>query len=57
MKEDVELKSDRITIELNNKTNGKYSDNEIYWCIVGNNSNDELCYLDKDGTWCGHQKL
>ena len=49
LKEDVELKSDRITIELNNKTNGEYSDNEIYWCIVGNNSSDELCYLDKDG--------
>lgn len=49
LKEDVELKSDRITIQLNNKTNGKYSDEEIYWCIVGNNSNDELCYLDKDG--------
>ncbi len=49
LKSNVTLKEDRIAIELNNKTNGKYSDNEIYWCIVGNNSNDQLCYLDKDG--------
>ena len=49
LKSNVTLKEDRIAIELNNKTNGKYSDNEIYWCIVGKNSNDQLCYLDKDG--------
>ncbi len=49
LKSNVPLKEDRIAIEMNNKTNGKYSDNEIYWCIVGNNSNDQLCYLDKDG--------
>lgn len=49
LKSNVPLKEDRIAIELNNKTNGKYSDSEIYWCIVGNNANDQLCYLDKDG--------
>lgn len=49
LKSDVLIKEDRIAIELNNKTNGKYSDDEIYWCIVGNNENDQLCYLDKDG--------
>lgn len=49
LKNNVPLKDDKITIELNNKTNGKYSDSEIYWCIVGNNANDQLCYLDKDG--------
>ena len=49
LKSNVPLKDDRIVIELNNKTNGKYSDSEIYWCIVGNNSNNQLCYLDKDG--------
>ena len=49
LKSNVPLKEDRIAIELNNKTNGKYGDNEIYWCIVGNNANDQLCYLDKDG--------
>ena len=49
LKEDVPMKDDRIAIELNNKTNGKYSDDQIYWCIIGNNSNDQLCYMDKDG--------
>ena len=46
---DVPMKEDKIVIELNNKTNGQYRDDQIYWCIVGNNSNNELCYLDKDG--------
>ena len=49
LKENVPLRDDRIAIELNNKTNGKYSDSEIYWCIVGNNENNQLCYMDKDG--------
>ena len=49
LKENVPLRDDRIAIELNNKTNGKYSDSEIYWCIVGNNANNQLCYMDKDG--------
>ena len=49
LKDNVQLKNDRIAIELNNKTNGKYSDDQIYWCIIGNDSNDRLCYLDKDG--------
>ena len=49
LKKNVPLRDDRIAIELNNKTNGKYSDSEIYWCIVGNNANNQLCYMDKDG--------
>ena len=49
LKENVPLRDDRIAIELNNKTNGKYSDSEIYWCILGNNENNQLCYMDKDG--------
>ena len=49
LKKNVPLKDDRIAIELNNKTNGKYSDSEIYWCILGNNANNQLCYMDKDG--------
>ena len=49
LKDNVQLKNDKIAIELNNKTNGKYSDNEIYWCIVGKNANNQLCYLDKNG--------
>ncbi len=43
------MKNDRIAIELNNKTNGKYSDDQIYWCILGNNSDNKLCYMDKYG--------
>ena len=49
LKKNVPLRDDRIAIELNNKTNGKYSDSEIYWCILGNNANNQLCYMDKDG--------
>ena len=49
LKKNVPLRDDRIAIELNNKTNGKYSDSEIYWCILGNNENNQLCYMDKDG--------
>ncbi|MBS7182992.1 MAG: Ig-like domain-containing protein [Eubacterium sp.] len=49
LKSNVPLKSNKITMELNNKTNGKYSDEQIYWCIIGNNENNQLCYLDKDG--------
>ena len=49
LKKNVPLRDDRIAIELNNKTNEKYSDSEIYWCILGNNENNQLCYMDKDG--------
>ena len=46
LKKNVPLRDDRIAIELNNKTNGKYSDSEIYWCILGNNENNQLCYME-----------
>ena len=49
LKKHVPMKNDRIAIELNNKTNGKYSDDQIYWCILGNNSDNKLCYMDKNG--------
>ncbi len=49
LQSDVPIKEDKISIQLNNKTNGKYKDSEIYWLIVGNNENDQLCYLDKNG--------
>lgn len=42
-------RSDRMYLKLNNKTNGKYSNNQVYWCILGYNSNNELCYVDKNG--------
>lgn len=42
-------RSDRMYFKMNNKTNGKYSDNQIYWCILGYNSSNQLCYVDKNG--------
>ncbi len=41
--------NDRMYFLMNNDTNGAYSDNEIFWCILGYNENMQLCYLDKDG--------
>ena len=45
----LEARSDRMYLKLNNKTNGKYPNNQVYWCILGYNSNNELCYVDKNG--------
>lgn len=45
----LEARNDRMYLKLNNDTNGKYSNNQVYWCILGYNSNNELCYVDKDG--------
>jgi hypothetical protein len=36
-------------LQLNNKTNGKYSDDQIYWIVIGRNKNHEICYLDTAG--------
>ncbi len=41
--------NDKMFLQLNNKTNGKYSDNQIYWCVLGYNANNQLCYLDTNG--------
>ena len=49
LRSDLSLRDDRILMQLNNKTNGKYSDSQIYWCLVGYNANNQLCYMDKDG--------
>ncbi len=46
---DIAVRDDRMFLQLNNKTNGQYSNDEIYWCILGYNANHELCYLDTDG--------
>lgn len=42
-------RSDRMYFKLNNNTNGKYSNSQIYWCILGYDSNNNLCYVDKNG--------
>ncbi|MCR5736256.1 MAG: hypothetical protein K6G64_01235 [Eubacterium sp.] len=41
--------NDKMFLQLNNKTNGKYSDSQIYWCVLGYNSSNQLCYLDTNG--------
>lgn len=39
-----------MTLQLNNKTNGKFSDSEIYWLVVGYHpETGKLCYVDKNG--------
>ena len=42
-------RSDRMYFKLNNNTNGKFSNNQIYWCILGYDSGNNLCYVDKNG--------
>ena len=42
-------RSDRMYFKLNNKTNGQYADNQVYWCILGYDSDNQLCYVDKNG--------
>lgn len=34
---------------MNNLTGGKYASNQIYWCILGYNNNNQLVYVDKNG--------
>ncbi|MBE5958480.1 MAG: hypothetical protein E7254_06415 [Lachnospiraceae bacterium] len=41
--------SDKILIQMNNKTNGQYSDNDIYWCLFGKDADDKMCYVDTNG--------
>lgn len=49
LREDLSLSDDKILMQLNNKTDGQYKDSEVYWCLLGYNANNELCYLDKNG--------
>ena len=46
---DLPIKEDKVLVQLNNKTGGKYADNEIYWCLIGYNKNKQLCYVDANG--------
>ena len=53
-KHDTSIKKQdgHIVLQLNNKTNGKYRDDEIYWIIVGrdfHSTNHVISYIDKDG--------
>ena len=40
---------DKMYFQLNNLTGGKYASNQIYYCILGYNNNNELVYVDKNG--------
>lgn len=42
-------RSDRMYFKMNNKTNGEYTDNQVYWCILGYDADNNLCYVSKDG--------
>lgn len=45
----IPKKADKIIFQFNNKT-GKYSDDQIYWCILGYSWKDNrLCYVDAQG--------
>lgn len=46
---DLPARDDRMYFKMNNSTGGVYSDNQIYWCIVGKNTSGQLCYVDKEG--------
>lgn len=51
LRTDIVQKEEQMFFQFNNKTNGAYSDDQIYWCILGFDPKDgKLCYVDKDGT-------
>lgn len=49
MRTDIAERDDKMYLQLNNKTNGKFSNDQIYWCVLGYNEAKQLCYLDTNG--------
>lgn len=49
LRNDIPVRNDRMFLQLNNKTNGKYRDDQIYWIVIGRNKNHEISYLDAQG--------
>lgn len=49
LRSDLSFRDDRVLMQLNNKTNGRYSDSQVYWCLVGYNTSGQLCYLNNNG--------
>ena len=46
----IQKQDGRIVLQLNNKTNNKFADNQIYWMVVGRNpSTHRMGYLDASG--------
>ncbi len=49
--ETIPVQNDKIIFQFNNKTNGAYADDQVYWCILGYKPvTMELCYVEADGT-------
>ena len=49
LRTDIPVRSDRMFLQLNNKTNGKYRDDQIYWIVIGRDKDHQICYLDSQG--------
>lgn len=49
LRTDIPVRSDRMFLQLNNKTNGKYRDDQIYWIVIGRDKDHQICYLDAQG--------
>lgn len=50
LRTDIAKRDNQMFFQFNNKTNGKYSDNQIYWCILGfDPATMKLCYVDPNG--------
>lgn len=50
LRTDIAAREDQMFFQFNNKTNGEYSDDEIYWCILGfDPATMKLCYVDPNG--------
>lgn len=49
LRTDIPVRSDRMFLQLNNKTNGKYRDDQIYWIVIGRDKDHQICYLDTQG--------
>lgn len=49
LRTDIPVRNDRMFLQLNNRTNGKYRDDQIYWIVIGRDKDHEICYLDAKG--------
>ena len=50
LRKDIAAKDGQMFFQFNNKTNGKYKSDQIYWCILGfHPETGKLCYVDKNG--------
>lgn len=48
--ESIQKQDGKMILQLNNKTNGQYRDDQIYWIIIGRNpSTHRIAYLTADG--------